>query len=230
MSAKARELWLHSQWSEQRPFFMLGLSFSTLIRSQLGGTLPMRRATVKEGLRWFLGAPGLELSIEGVERRVVGPAEPVGTHLADMLCEAVPRARRPSTHRPKHSVTNGEFQSWSTGCGTRTPHYQSPAQTWNRELGVGVRAQVQGGEKAAQDGNGTPGCVGRHNTGSTQGAPRRTRAVRGRRGEGHSPHPRLARRWGPSRHSQAPAQAAGLLLCPRGPATLPAWASDSHNR
>lgn len=44
----------------------------------------------------------------------------VGTHLADILCEAVPRARRPSTHRPKHSVTNGEFQSWSTGYGTKT--------------------------------------------------------------------------------------------------------------
>lgn len=71
----------------------------------------MRIATMKEGLKWFMGDPGPELSINGVERRVVGSAGPVSTHLADMLCEAVPRARRPSTHRPKHSVTSGEFQS-----------------------------------------------------------------------------------------------------------------------
>lgn len=44
---------------------MPGLIVSTLIRSQLEGTLPMRRATVKEELRWFPGAPGLELSTEG---------------------------------------------------------------------------------------------------------------------------------------------------------------------
>ncbi len=36
-----------------------------------------------------------------------------------MLWEAVPRARRPRIHNPKHSVTRGESFSLSTGCNRR---------------------------------------------------------------------------------------------------------------
>lgn len=88
---------------------------------------------------WFLGASGPELFTEWVEGRAVGPAGPVRTHLADMLCEAVPRARRPSTHRPKHSVTSGEFQSWSTGCGTKTPSPRAQLRPGSGNLGWGPR-------------------------------------------------------------------------------------------
>jgi hypothetical protein len=68
----------------------------------------------------------------------------VGTYLADMLCEAVPRARRPNTHRPKHSVTSGEFQSWFTGYGTRTPIPRAQLRSRTGNLGVGAGAQVKG--------------------------------------------------------------------------------------
>lgn len=37
------------------------------------------------------------------------------SYLADILWEAVPRARRPKMHNPKHSVTRGESFSLSTG-------------------------------------------------------------------------------------------------------------------
>ena len=40
------------------------------------------------------------------------------SHLADMLCEAVPRALLPRIQRPKHRVTRGESLSLSTGCST----------------------------------------------------------------------------------------------------------------
>lgn len=84
-----------------------------------------------------------------------GLAGLVGTHLADMLCEAVPRARRPSTHRPKHSVTSGEFQSWSTGCSTRTPSPEASSDlgqgTWGGGWGPGEgrrRPGVEAGRAA----------------------------------------------------------------------------------
>lgn len=186
------------------------------------------------------GGPWPELSMNGVEGRVVGPAGLVSTHLADMLCEAVPRARRPSTHRPKHSVTSGEFQSWSTGCGTRTPIPRAQLRLGTGNLGWGSGPslrEAEGERNPPREGSkqprvvmAGPGCAARRSTGSTLGALRRRRAARGQRGEGHSPHPRSARRWGPSQHSQAPAQAAGLLLCPHGPAMPPAWASGSRSR
>lgn len=101
-----------------------------------------------------------------------GAGPPVGTHLADMLCEAVPRARRPSTHKPKHSVTSGEFQSWSTGCGTRAP----PSRT-----------RVRPGPGQAQAGPGTG--QGAH-LGTTRGAvlhPLQVYGAEGRQGEAREP-------------------------------------------
>ena len=206
-----------------------------------------KRATLKGGLIWPLGAEarGPELFMEVEEGRATGPAGLAGTHLADMLCEAVPRARRPSTHRPKHSVTSGEFQSWSTGCGTRTPvpRAQLRPGTGNLGWGLGPRPREAEGEKNLHgDGGGRggegsprvavagPGRAGKRSTGSTPGARRRRRAARGQRGEGRSPHPRSARRWGLSQHSQVPAQDAGLSRCPRGSARPPALESGSHSR
>ena len=176
--------------------------------------------------------------MDRVEGRVAGLAGPVGTHLADMLCEAVPRARRPSTHRPKQRVTSGEFQSWSTGCGTRNPIPRAQLRHGTGNLGPGPRPrEAESDRKLPWEGRrqpgvvvARPGCAERRSTGSTQGAPHRRRAARGRRGEGRSPRPRSERRWGPSQHSQVPAQAAGLPRCPRGSATPPAWASGSRSR
>lgn len=186
---------------------------------------PRRRATLKEGLMWPPGAAvrAPEPFAEVEEGSGKGLAGLVGTHLADMLCEAVPRARRPSTHRPKHSVTSGEFQSWSTGCSTRTPVPRSQLRPGPGNLGWGLgprrreaAARGRGGEGSPRVGVARPGRAGRRSTGSTPGALRRRRAARGRKGGGRSPRPRSARRWGLSPHSQAPAQDAGLSRCPRG--------------
>lgn len=117
----------------------------------------------------------------------------------------------------------------------KDPHPQSPAQTWDRESGVGAkrlreRDSPREGRRQPRVVVARPGCAGRHSTGSTPGVPHRRRAARGRRGEGHSPRPRSARRWGLSQRSREPAQAAGLPLCLHGSATPPASASGSRSR
>lgn len=102
----------HQQQGESQKEMLVSATQSSARAGKAGaaeGLIPVRGAN-QRGVGLFRGRQGVQQALL-----------PVGTHLADILCEAVPRARRPSTHRPKHSVTNGEFQSWSTGYDIKNP-------------------------------------------------------------------------------------------------------------
>lgn len=168
-----------SETSKLHPGRPMGLSFPTVTRRPLAVSLTGVRSRPGATGRCLLPGEKQHPPQAGVQDRRKGggcagggAGPPAGTHLADILCEAVPRARRPSTHKPKHSVTSGEFQSWSTGCGTRAP----PSRT-----------RVRPGPGQAQAGPGTG--QGAH-LGTTRGAvlhPLQVHGAEGRQGEAREP-------------------------------------------